>query len=189
LGFGSSLQWLRYLWIVWRRFWYLLTGGAVLIAVLSIFERYSGKSASWDLFIDIALICALSALFGTGFGEWRRGLPCLKFSGPFEQSWLAPGPPRPLYWFEVRNGSATRTIENVKVKLIQTEPPQHNLDWLPVHLVVKHVRGPQPIESFSLNPDERRGIDLVSAFQGGPIDIEHSVSGVNRSLATGGNLD
>jgi hypothetical protein len=185
---SSSLQMVRYAGIVIRKFWVLLVGGAVVVGALGIYERYVEKPVSWNTFLWVAIVCAFSALFGTGFSEWRRGVPCLVIGDLAVQPWLDEQGSCVAFWFSVTNSSSTNTITNVKAKLVAIEPPQPNLDWLPVPLFIKHSQGKAQSDSFSLNPGESQGIDFVSAVQGGIISLAHTVAGVNRSLSGTGRF-
>ena len=182
MAISSLWQMIRYAGIIISRFWFLLVGGAVAVGALGIYERYVEKPVSWNTFLWIAVLCAFAALFGTGFNEWRRGLPCLMIGDLAAQPWLDERGACVAFWFSVTNSSATNTIANVKAKLVAIEPPEPNLDWLPVPLFIKHSQGKAQGDSFSLNPGESQGIDFVSAVQGGIINLAHTVAGVNRSL-------
>jgi len=185
---SSLWQIIQYAGIVIVRFWVLLVGGAVLVGALGIYERYVEKPVSWNTFLWIVMLCAFSALFGTGFSEWRRGLPSLLIGDLAAQPWLDERGSCIAFRFLVTNSSTANTITNVKAKLVAIEPPQTDLDWLPVPLFIKHSQGKAQSDSFSLNPGESQGIDFVSAVQDGIISLSHTVAGVNRSLPGAGRF-
>jgi hypothetical protein len=88
------------------------------------------------------------------------------------------------YYFEVVNRSEGVTIEQVSVQLRSMSPEVPNLDWLPIHLHLKHdnpIKVEDYVRSFNLNPCETKNIDFVSALEGdNRFSIVHVVAGVNQ---------
>jgi hypothetical protein len=73
------------------------------------------------------------------------------------------------YYFEVFNQSEGDTVEGISVQLRAIIPEVPNLNWLPVHLHLKHddpLKLESYVRNFDLNPREPRNVDLVSALQG-----------------------
>jgi hypothetical protein len=109
-----------------------------------------------------------------------------------EQTWMHELGRAYAYYIEIVNDGEAGTVENVNVRLDQIEPEVSNLNWLPVHLHLKHDN--RPINSsnfvnrteFDLHAGDRRQVDLVSAVVNSPtITVEHIVQGVNASVPPG----
>jgi len=59
-----------------------------------------------------------------------------------------------------------------KLDLIEIAPPSQEISWLAVLLHQKHDNAEHHAESFSLNPGEKKHIDLVQAPDG---DVEMAI--------------
>lgn len=76
------------------------------------------------------------------------------------------GPERTLHCFEVENISEGATAEHVRVTLTQIDPHVSAMKWLPALPVPLHQQHDdvEPYkDTFSLNPGERKYLDLVEA--------------------------
>lgn len=78
------------------------------------------------------------------------------------------------YYLDVVNESDGSTVEGVEVKLTALDPPV--IRWLPVPLHIKHDNTVPYQREFSLNPLDKKQIDLVSSVQGSQnISIVHTI--------------
>jgi hypothetical protein len=136
------------------------------------------------------------AMFVAGYYAWRadhlRLETKLEIPRIRTQEWIVQqgsanaGHFAKAYYFEVLNISEGITIENVTVQLKSMIPGVSNLNWLPVHLRLKHDN-PANVgdyaRSFNLNPHELKNVDFVSALQGNTaFTIEHVVAGANHTV-------
>ena len=79
------------------------------------------------------------------------------------------------------------------VQLLSIEPPVQDLNWLPVHLHLKHDNRPEGAteftftKEFDLHPgDAPQHVDLVAAEVGAPtITVEHIAERVKKSIPVG----
>jgi hypothetical protein len=96
-----------------------------------------------------------------------------------EQPWTDERGDCVSYFFKVRNNGEGTSIEDIAVKLIEINPPVQSINWLPVTLHIKHDNRLPYQETFSLNPQDNKLIDLVSAVRGQQwVDVIHIVEGV-----------
>jgi hypothetical protein len=153
----------------WEVFW----GATVLGILFTLYTLWHSPARMW--FLGYVLI----VVFLTGYYLWRdnyiRLEQKLEITRVQTQEWMIPqgaanaGHLTRAYYFEVLNLSEGATIENVRVQLKSMIPGVSNLDWLPIHLRLKHdspTDGQKYTQSFDLNPREPRNIDFVSALEG-----------------------
>jgi hypothetical protein len=139
-------------------FRWIIMGDAAFIGLMALYERISGKAIPLSLYAGVVFLCALWVVIRKGFDEWKHGLPQLRIpdhlhSQPMENSWVG-------YYFDLINESSANTVEEISVTLETIEPKV--VEWLPLRLSIKHG-GPHP---FSLNPQARKQIDIVTAQRG-----------------------
>lgn len=141
-------------------------------------------------------IAIVGALFLSGYYLWRadhmRLEKKLEITRLVTQEWKVPqgevmaGHPARAWWFEVGNLSEGTTIEDVTVQIKTISPEVKNLNWLPIHLHLKHddpAKAEDYKQSFNLNPGEPKTIDLVSSFEGdNRFSIIHTVPRANRHV-------
>jgi hypothetical protein len=135
------------------------------------------------------------ALFMAGYYVWRadhlRLARKISITGLRVQEWtiiprgsIGEGHPARSYYLEIVNESDGTTIGDVSVQLRHISPEVPNLNWLPIHLHVKHdnpVREEDYVRSFNLNPHETKNIDFVSSTEGdNRFTVIHIVPGVNK---------
>jgi hypothetical protein len=125
-------------------------------------------------------VCAIGlALFMAGYYVWRahhlRLIPQLTIDQLVRDTWDVPGlvpeaqREATLWYFHVQNTSEGITVTGVNVELNEIIPALDNLDWLPVHLHIKHdnpIRPQDAILRFYLNPVGMKNVDFVSAITG-----------------------
>jgi hypothetical protein len=154
-----------YLAVVAVRFKALLGGGSVLILALGLWEHFAQVTVPWGIYALIAVVCFVTALVGLGVEEHSklaRKLRILPTAMP--QHFIAMGGVScVLYYLEILNESEGKTVDNVNVSLVRVAPAIESLSWLPVSLHIKHDNAKPHRTSFSLNPNEHKQIDLVSA--------------------------
>lgn len=172
---------------VLARFRLFLGGGSTLVVILIVYEHYFGGSVHWRAYSWIIIACLFIALFGHGLEQFEKLKPKLYFaSGVLEQKWADSRGDYVAYYIEVGNESEATSVHRVTVRLARTDPIVKNLDWLPVPLHIKHDNDPPYATEFSLNPKEKRHIDLVSAPVGASsINVLHVVQKVNNSMPAG----
>jgi hypothetical protein len=176
----------KLLWAYWLAFkeeaWEIFWGPTLLGIVFGIGTLWYSPARMW--FIAYVLV----VVFLTGYYLWRdnhiRLEQKLEITRVHTQEWMIPqgsanaGHLARAYYFEVLNLSEGATIESVSVQLKSMIPGVSNLDWLPIHLRLKHdnpTDGKSFSRSFDLNPREPRNIDFVAALEG---DNRFSISHV-----------
>jgi hypothetical protein len=178
-----------YLWSVLRRFKALLGGSSGFVILVGVIEHYLQNTVHWSVYLTVVVLCLFVALFVSGLENYRRLRPRLAIKPePMLQEWIdtTEGPCQ-AYYIEVANLSEETTIEDVNVRLEAIRPEVLNLNWLPVNLHIKHDNNPgRYMQHFSLNPGEKRHIDLAGLAGNSPkISIEHIVQGVNKFIPKG----
>src|SRR5258706_9496014 len=146
-GLGS------YLATLGRKLIILLGGGSVLMIGMGVFEHYTQITVPWWTYLSVVGFCVGVSLFTVGFEKHQRLLPRLTISNATPQTWLdsLTDVPCRAFYFEVVNDNEGTSIEEVTVKLTRIDPPQKNLDWLPVPLFIKHENEKPYPKSFTLN--------------------------------------
>jgi hypothetical protein len=139
------------------------------------------------------------ALFLAGYYVWRadhiRLEPKVEIAQVVSDEWIAGGVPEALrrailWYFPVTNKSDGTTITGVNVQLNQIEPAVDNLDWLPVHLHIKHdnpIRAEDLIRTFDLSPGDTKNVDFVAGLVGdNHFEIRHILPNhINHSVNSG----
>ncbi len=131
-------------------------------------------------------LAIVGAIFLSGYYLWRadhlRLQPKLCISNVVRDEWStgfpANAPSKAILWyFPVSNISEGTTITGINVQLNKIEPSVDNLDWLPVHLHIKHDNPSRPEDSaktFDLNPNDTRNVDFVAAIaRGDTFELRH----------------
>ena len=123
------------------------------------------RARGWNRKPSRWFVCFVTALVGLGVEEHSklaRKLRILPTAMP--QHFIAMGGVScVLYYLEILNESEGKTVDNVNVSLVRVAPAIESLSWLPVSLHIKHDNAKPHRTSFSLNPNEHKQIDLVSA--------------------------
>lgn len=139
------------------------------------------------------------ALFMAGYYVWRadhiRLEPNLHITQAVQDEWTVGEVPEAqrraiLWYFDVRNTSEGSTVVGINVQLNQIEPAVDDLDWLPVHLQIKHdnpARAEDHLLAFDLNPGGIKNVDFISAFVGDNyFEIRHILPArINRRVNNG----
>jgi hypothetical protein len=177
------MAYFRYLALVFVRFKKLLGGGSLSVIVLAAYEHYAGMSASWQLYLWIMAACLMIALFLQG-AEYYKGLqPRIKIgTNPLRQQVFK----GVLYYFDVEN-SGSETLEHVSVRLKHISPEVKDMNWLPVPLHIKHDNKEPHSTEFSLNPKEKKQIDIVEMtnIASGVIQVKHIVQDISQAIPIG----
>jgi len=133
----------------------------------------------------------IAAVFITGYYLWRADhirletkIEIIQISPrewPIKQGDPHAGQRARAYQIEIINRSEGVTAENVSVQLCAIEPKWVNWEFLPIPLHVRHDNPTRPedqIRAFSLDPQEQRNIDFISAFEGdNRFSVVHIVHG------------
>jgi hypothetical protein len=189
---SPSLLW-EYVVAFKNTFWEIFWGAGVLGIIFGIYTLYRSPSLPW-------LLCYLLAVsFMTGYLLWRtdhvRLEPRVSIVQVVQDEWMVGGVPEAqhqaiLWYFSVKNASDGSTVTGINVQLNRIEPPVYNLDWLPVHLHIKHdnpARAENHLLAFDLNPGGCKNVDFVSAFVGdGHFEIRHILPAhINHGVRNG----
>ena len=95
------------------------------------------------------------------------------------------------YEIEIINRSEGETVEGVSVQLSEVFPQMPAWEFLPIPLHLRHDDPKNPQDQkreFTLNPQETRKIDFISALEGDTkFDVIHVQHGVHHSVPYTGN--
>jgi|SRR5437773_4118306 len=170
---------LQYALLIVRESKYLLGGGSLLVVLTGIYERYSTQAVPSWAYSFIVLTCILLSLFNQGFSLYARARPQLAIQAVIHrQEGENPSGKWVTCYFDVQNLSELESLRNVNVSLESIDPPAAGLPWLPVCLQIKHDRSVPATTNFTLNAQQKRQIDLVTAFVGSAeISVCHTAIG------------
>ena len=155
--------------------------GAAFLIWLSLTNPSNGK----------LLFAFVAAMFMAGFYAWyaayarlERRIEIIQIS---PREWpVQRGEPHAYqrakaYQIEIINRSKGVTVENVSVQLSAIDPKWANWEFLPIPLHLRHDNPSRPedqMRAFSLDPEEQRNIDFISAFEGdNRFSVVHVVHG------------
>jgi hypothetical protein len=171
--------------------WLNILFGETLLGIAFLIWWALGAPTNHALIVTFVI-----AMFLAGYYAWRadhvRLQRRIKIAGVFMHDWSVPQDKRGTgfsaraWFFTVVNESDAVTIEDVNVQLRAISPEVPTLNWLPIHLHLKHdnpAKAEDYRQSFSLHPGEPRSVDFVSALEGdNRFTVEHTVPAVNKSV-------
>ncbi|MGA2207147.1 MAG: hypothetical protein ABSG10_10505 [Terracidiphilus sp.] len=140
-------------------------------------------------------------VFLAGYQLWRdlftRIQPKIEIAQIRWRDWIIErGDPRAYhranaYEIEIVNRSEGTTVEGVSVQLSEVFPQMPAWEFLPIPLHLRHDDPIQPQDQkreFTLNPEEVRKIDFISALEGNTeFDVIHVQHGIHSSVPYTGN--
>jgi len=178
--------------------WFNILFGETLVGIGFLIWWALGAPTNHALVVVFVL-----AMFVAGYYAWRadhlRLETKIEIAQLHTQEWTIPqgsvnaGHLARAYYFEVLNMSEGVTVEDVNVQLRSMVPGVSNLNWLPIHLRLKHdnpANGKGYARSFNLNPREPRNVDFVTALEGdNRFSVNHVAGWANDKVPfeTGGN--
>jgi len=152
--------WMQYGSVMLTRFRWVLTGDALVLGLVFLYERISERPIPWSIYAGIVTACVVGVLLKQGYDHWKSARPKLKV--PARAIYQGDFLPGEGFYFDIVNESLGTSVEDIRVSLTHIKPEQ--MLWLPVDLHTKHDR----VGRFSLNPGEKKQVDLVASNRNDP---------------------